>query len=246
MSQWIHGLHAVLEALNAGPDRVTRIVAAAGRDDGRLRQVLEAARRAGVPVQRQPAPAVDRLAGKGAAHQGVVALMAGGSYSDPEEMLRRATSPALFVVLDGVDDPRNLGAVIRAAAASGASGLFLPEHRAAGLSPSALKASAGTALSFPVARVGNIAALLRRLKEEGVWVVGLDPEGEPLWNGFDLAQPIAMVLGGEERGLRRLTRELCDAILAIPLHPGVESLNLAVAAGVALFEAVRQRRSRTS
>jgi 23S rRNA (guanosine2251-2'-O)-methyltransferase len=105
----------------------------------------------------------------------------------------------------------------------------------------AVKASAGTALRLPVARIGNVAAFLRGLKKQGIWVIGLDPDGAPLWSGFDLREPVALVLGGEGKGLRRLTREMCDAVLAIPLCPGVESLNLAVAAGVALFEVVRQR-----
>jgi 23S rRNA (guanosine2251-2'-O)-methyltransferase len=145
-------------------------------------------------------------------------------------------------VLDGVEDPHNLGAVVRSAAAAGASAVFLPEHRSAGLTPASVKASAGAALRIPVVRTGNLAAFLRRLKEKGIWVVGLDPSGEPLWTGFDLKQPVALVLGGEEKGLRRLTREHCDALLALPLVGGVESLNVSVAAGIALYEVVRQRR----
>jgi 23S rRNA (guanosine2251-2'-O)-methyltransferase len=241
MSQWIHGLHAVLEALQASPDRIARVVAAEGRDDARLERVLQAARGAGVAVERQPGKAIDRLAGREAVHQGVIALLAGESYADPEAVLAAAPAPAFLVVLDAVEDPRNLGAVIRAAAAAGAAGVFLPEHRSAGLTPVAVKASAGTALRLPVARIGNVAAFLRGLKKRGIWVIGLDPEGAPLWSGFDLREPVALVLGGEGKGLRRLTREMCDAVLAIPLGPGVESLNLAVAAGVALFEVVRQR-----
>jgi 23S rRNA (guanosine2251-2'-O)-methyltransferase len=241
VSRWIHGLHAVLEALEASPDQVTRVVAAAGREDARLRRVIDTARRAGVPVLRQPGKAIDRLAGPGAAHQGVVALAAEAAYADPDEVLAAAPRPALFVVLDGVEDPRNLGAVIRAAAAAGAGGLFVPEHRTTGLSAACIKASAGTAMRFPVARIGNVAAFLRRLKEAGIWVVGLDAGGAPLWTGFDLTQPTALVLGAEGRGLRRLAREGCDAVLALPMAAGVESLNLAVAAGVALYEALRQR-----
>jgi 23S rRNA (guanosine2251-2'-O)-methyltransferase len=243
MSQWIHGLHAVLEALQATPGKVQRVVAAAAREDGRLKEVLEAARRARIPVRRQPSRAIDRLAGSGASHQGVVALIAESDYADAEQVLERAGEPALLLVLDGVEDPRNLGAVIRSAAAFGAGGLFLPSHRAAGLSPGSLKASAGTALRFPVARLGNVVAFLERLKERGIWVVGLAEEGEPIWSGFDLRQPVALVLGAEGKGLRRLAREHCDALLGIPVGPGSASLNLSVAAGVALFEVVRQRRA---
>lgn len=243
MSQWIHGLHAVLEALKGSPEKVRRVVAVAGRADARLARVLEAARDGHVPVLRQPLPAVERLAGSGAVHQGVVALMAVAEYADADEVLERAGTPALLVVLDGVEDPHNLGAVIRSAAAFGAGGVFLPAHRAAGLSPGSLKASAGTALRFPVARVGNVVAFLDRLKQRGIWVVGLDAGGAPIWGGFDLTLPIALVLGAEGRGLRRLAREHCDAVLGIPVGSGAESLNLSVAAGVALFEAVRQRRA---
>ena len=241
VSQWIFGLHAVLEAIERTPDRVTRIVVAQGREEGRLRLLLAAARRAGVAVRREPTVAIDRLAGKGAVHQGVLALLAEAPYADPEHLLASAPSPALFVVLDGVEDPHNLGAVIRSAVAAGAHALFLPEHHSAGLSAGAVKASAGTALRFPVAKVGNLSAFLSRLKEKGVWVVGCDQEGAPLWSGFDLKQPVALVLGGEGKGLRRLTRERCDVVLSIPLSAGVESLNVSVAAGIALYEVVRQR-----
>jgi 23S rRNA (guanosine2251-2'-O)-methyltransferase len=244
VSQWIHGIHAVLEALRAAPERVIRVVAASGREDARLTQVLEAAHGARVPVRRRPARSIDRLAGGGAVHQGVVALVAGAGYADAEEVLDRVRAPALLVVLDGVEDPRNLGAIVRSAAAFGADGLFLPTHRAAGLTPGSLKASAGAALRFPVARVGNVAAFLDRLKGRGIWVVGLDPGGEPIWSGFDLRQPVALVLGGEGKGLRRLARERCDAVLGIPIGRGSGSLNVSVAAGVALFETVRQRQSR--
>lgn len=241
MSAWIHGVNAVLEALAAGADRVARVVIAEGRSDGRVRQVQQAARQAGVPVTSQPAAAVDRLAGPGVSHQGVIALLQEAAFADPEAALSQAPSPALLVVLDGVDDPRNLGAVIRAAAAAGAGAVFVPEHRSAGLSPACVKASAGAVFRIPVARVGNVAAFLRQLKEKGVWIAGLDPAGAPLWGGFDLREPLALVLGGEGKGLRRLTREHCDVLLALPLAAGVESLNLAVAAGVALYETARQR-----
>jgi 23S rRNA (guanosine2251-2'-O)-methyltransferase len=243
VNRWIHGLNAVLEAISADPSRVGRVIVAEGRDDARLRRLVDAARRAGLPVQRQPAEAVARLAGPGAVHQGVVAAVEEVSWADPEQTLQAAPSPALLVVVDGVEDPRNLGALIRAAAAAGAGGVFVPEHRNAGLTAACIKASAGAAFRIPVARIGNLAAFLRRLKEKGIWVIGLEAGGAPLWDGFDLREPVALVLGGEEKGLRRLTREHCDAVLALPLASGVESLNLAVAAGVALYEVVRQRRS---
>jgi len=246
VSRWIHGINAVLDAIDADPPRVGRIVAAVGRGDARVQRVLDAARRAGLPVERLPSGAIDRLAGPGTVHQGVVALLAEASYADIEATLSGAPAPALFVVLDGVEDPRNLGAVIRAAAAAGAGGVFLPEHRSAGLTPVCIKASAGAAFRIPIARVGNLAAFLRRLKEKRVWVIGLEAGGTPIWGGFDLREPVALVLGGEGKGLRRLTREHCDAIVSLPLAAGVESLNVAVAAGIALYEAARQRRGNPS
>lgn len=240
MSDLIFGIHPVLEALKAGSRTVTRIVISEGRRDRRVEEVITAARAARVTVQRQPDRALDRLVG-GGTHQGVVAVVARAHYETPGEILERAGSPALIVVLDGVEDPRNLGAVIRAAAAAGADGLFLPARGAAGLSPAAVKASAGAVERLPVARVTNIVSLLNLLKEKGLWVVGLDPAGSQPWSAFDMSVPLAVVLGGEGRGLRRLARETCDSVLSIPLHRGVQSLNLAVAAGVVLFEVVRQR-----
>ena len=241
MSDRLFGIHPVLEALQAGRRSVTRVVIAESRHDARVRQIVEAGRKAGVPVHFQPDRAVDRLAG-GEAHQGVVAIIAGAAYADPEDLIMSAGPQALFVVLDGVEDPRNLGAVIRTAAAAGADGVFIPERGAAGLTPVAVKASAGTAERLPVARVTNIVALLKSLKSRNIWVAGLDPAGTAPWTSFDLTGPLAMVFGGEGRGLRRLARETCDVVLSVPLAAGVESLNLSVAAGVVLFEAVRQRR----
>ncbi len=242
MSDRVYGLHPVLEALQAGKRSVNRVVVAASRGDRHLRRLIEAARAAGVPVVRQPDRALDRLAG-GEAHQGVVAFVAGRAYADPEEILRAGGASPLFVVLDGVEDPRNLGAVVRGAAAAGAHGLFLPERGAAGLTPVAVKASAGATERLPVARVGNIVTLLKSLKAHNVWVVGLDGSADAPWTSFDWTSPVALVLGGEGRGLRRLAMETCDVVLSIPMAGGVESLNLAVAAGVVLFEAVRQRRA---
>jgi 23S rRNA (guanosine2251-2'-O)-methyltransferase len=242
VSDRVYGLHPVLEALQAGKRSVNRVVVAASRGDARLKRLIEAARAAGVPVVRQPDRALDRLA-FGEAHQGVVAFVAGRAYANPEELLRAGGASPLFVVLDGVEDPRNLGAVVRAAAAAGAHGLFLPERGAAGLTPVAVKASAGATERLPVARVGNIVTLLKSLKAHNLWVVGLDGSADAPWTSFDWTCPVALVLGGEGRGLRRLAKETCDVVLSIPMAGGVESLNLSVAAGVVLFEAVRQRRA---
>jgi 23S rRNA (guanosine2251-2'-O)-methyltransferase len=242
VSECIFGIHPVLEALRAGNRSVIRVLVSTSRHDGRIQQVLDAAREAGVPVARQPDQALDRLAGR-EAHQGVLALLAGRAYADPDHLLESAGPASLFVVLDGVEDPRNLGAVARVAAAAGATGLFLPERGATGLTAVAVKASAGAVERLPVARVKNVVSLLKSLKERNIWVVGLDGSGTSPWTSFDLTGSVALVLGGEGRGLRRLARETCDVVLSIPMAPGVDSLNLSVAAGIALFEAVRQRRA---
>lgn len=240
MSEWLFGIHPVLEALRSGRRDITRVVIAAGRRDARVEVIVAAARRAGIAVLRRPGPSLDRMA-PGRVHQGVVALMAGAAYADPDEVVARAGRPALLLVLDGVDDPRNLGAVVRSAAAAGADGLFLPARGAAGLTGAAVKASAGAVERLPVARVQNVVQFLNSLKERGIWVVGVDPAGPVPWTDCDLTQPLALVLGGEGRGLRRLARETCDTVLSLPLRRGVESLNLSVAAGIVLYEAVRQR-----
>ena len=241
MSEMIYGVHPVMEALRAQRRPIDRVLVSAERQDARVRQVIAAARDAGVPVQRQPRVALDRLSG-GGRHQGVVAMVGGMTYADPGDVLGRLNGPALLVVLDGIEDPRNLGGTIRSAAAAGADALFLPERGAAGLTAACVKASAGAAERLPVARIGNVVSFLKSLKERGIWVVGLDPEGDRGWTEFDLRQPVALVFGAEGRGLRRLARETCDLVLSIPLAQGVESLNLSVAAGIVLFEAVRQRR----
>ncbi len=240
MSDRIFGIHPVLEALRAGRRSVQRILLSSERRDRRADDLVAAARGAGVPVERVPAAALDRLA-EGRVHQGVVAQVGQAGYEDPEAILDRASRPPLLVVLDGVEDPRNLGAVIRSAAAAGADGIFLPSRGAAGLTDACAKASAGAVERLPVARVGNVVSFLKSLKDRGIWIAGLDPSGPTPWTGFDLTVPLALVLGGEGRGLRRLARETCDVLLSIPLRSGVESLNLSVAAGIVLFEAVRQR-----
>lgn len=240
MSGSIFGIHPVLEALRSPRCRVTRVMVAEGRRDARIGKVVAAAREAGIPVQRMPAKALDRMS-EGGRHQGTVALVGASGYSDPDDVLEQAGDPPLFLILDGVEDPRNLGAVIRSAAAAGVDGVFLPERGTPGLTGVCVKASAGAVERVPIARIKNVASFIKQLKDKGIWVVGLDPGGEQPWTGFDLTLPLAIVAGGEGKGIRRLALERCDARVGIPLRAGVESLNLSVAASVLLFEAVRQR-----
>jgi 23S rRNA (guanosine2251-2'-O)-methyltransferase len=211
------------------------------RRDRRVEEILREARSRGVPWSRVPRRALDRLAG-GSRHQGVLAELGALAYASREEALERAPRPELLLVLDGVEDPGNLGAILRSAAGTGTGAVFLPRHRAAGLSPGALRSSAGTAGRVPVVRERNLADLVGALEEREVACWALDPEGETPWDEADLTVPLALVAGGEERGLRRLVRERCRGGLRLPLAPGVESLNVSVAVGAVLFEALRQRR----
>ncbi|MFQ5877337.1 MAG: 23S rRNA (guanosine(2251)-2'-O)-methyltransferase RlmB [Acidobacteriota bacterium] len=243
MSDTVFGVHPVLEALRPPGRRVSKVLIAANRRDARVAAVIGAARRAGVAVLRRPARSLDRLCA-GGRHQGVVALVARAEYAEPGQVVEAAATPPLFMVLGGVEDPRNLGAVIRSAAAAGADGIFLPSHGVPGLTGVCVKASAGAVDRVPIARVGNLVSFLNELKGKGIRVVGLDPRGGARWSDLDLTGPLAIVAGGEGRGLRRLARETCDALLRIPLRRGIESLNLSVAAAVVLFEAVRQRSGR--
>lgn len=244
MNARVYGRNAVLALLRSDIRRVRGVAIAPGRRDARIEEIVSISRRAGVSVRREPLATIEALAGSGTNHQGVVAEVEAKGYCDAGAILGAALGPPLYVVLDGVEDPRNLGAVIRSAAAAGADALFLPDRRAAGLSAGTLKTASGAAEHLPVARIGNVVSFLKDLKKRDIWVVGLDAAGDTAWTEFDLRQPLALVLGGEGKGLRRLARETCDLLLSIPLSNGVESLNVAVAAGVVLFEAVRQRRSK--
>lgn len=234
------GIHAVLEVLRSGTRRIERIVLLRGREDGRMRDLLGAARERGVAVSREDRRALDRLAGSGV-HQGAIAFVEPLRFASEEAVLEGSRAPALFLVLDQVQDPRNLGALVRTAAAAGADGVFLTERGAAAPSSVAHRAAAGALDRLPLVRVPNVAALLGRLQQRGIWTVGLVPEGESLWGGFDLRLPLALVVGGEGAGLRRLVRERCEVLLGIPMPGGGGSLNVSAAAAVALFEAVRRR-----
>jgi len=239
----IYGLLPVLEALRAGTKRIDRIVIADGARDSRLRQLIEAARSAGVPVRREPRVTLDRLTQNGN-HQGVLAITSAADYADADDLLTSITPQTLFVLLDGVEDPHNLGAIIRTAECAGAAGVVVPERRAAHLTDIVAKTSAGAVNYLPVARVTNLAAFIESLKRRNVWVIGVEQSGETNYHEFDYSGPIALVFGGEGSGLHRLVRERCDMVVSIPMRGKVSSLNVSVAVGVVLFEASRQRNSK--
>jgi len=239
----LFGFHAVTARLRAHPESVQAIYVAAARRDGRLRDLIERAKAAGVAVHAVDDARLEAFAGHGS-HQGVVALVSGGLAARTlAELLEGLAEPALLLVLDGVTDPHNLGACLRSADAFGAHGVIVPKDRAVGVNATVAKAAAGAADTIPVVTVTNLARSLRELKERGVWILGADENGAESLFDADLSGPLAWVLGAEGEGLRRLTREHCDRLVRIPLQGSVESLNVSVAAGVCLF-ATRQRRSR--
>src|SRR5688572_145091 len=236
----ICGVHAVYEVLSSGRPPVERIHILRDARLPRLKQILDLARERGVPVRKEERAVLDKIAG-GVVHQGIVAIAGEATYTPLEKVFER-DNPCV-VVLDGVEDPHNLGAVIRTAEASGVSGVIVPERHSAPLSAVVAKASAGALAYVPVIRVGNVATTLDQLKKRGIWVIGVDEEGDRLWTDFDYTSPVALVFGGEHRGLRRLVREHCDVVVRLPMLGKVAALNVSVTAGVVLYEVVRQRSS---
>lgn len=240
----VYGLNPVREVLRGGAGEVSELWLAEGGTRGAAFAELERlAREAGAKVRGAPRPKLDRLAGTDR-HQGVVAVVADFRYSEVDEILEAAQAsgrPALVVVLDGVEDPQNLGAIIRSAHALGAHGVVIPKDRAVGVTPVVVKTSAGAVERCPVARVTNVAQCLDRLKEAGVWSVALAADAEKPLGGMDLKGPTALVLGSEGEGLRPLVRRTCDLAAHIPMLGDIDSLSVAASAAVALYEVVRQR-----
>ena len=239
----IYGINPVVEALRAGRVRRVRV---ASRHDGRVEAVLALARERGVPVDRVDAATIERSA-RGGVHQGVVAeLEPQREYGIGELVAAAAPEAPLIVVLDGIEDPHNIGAVIRCVDAAGAHGLVRQARHAAPLDGVAMKASAGAAATVRIATVVNIARAVEELKDVGVWTLGLAGEAAEAYDRVDLTLPTAVVVGAEGSGLRRLVRERCDRLIAIPMRGAVGSLNASVATGIVLFEAIRQRRAAVS
>jgi 23S rRNA (guanosine2251-2'-O)-methyltransferase len=236
------GPNAVREALVANRP-LQAVTIARGRHGGRLEEIVRLAKRNGVPVRFEDRARLDQMAGT-REHQGVLAVVASQAAVSLEDLLAVAKAPGpagLLVLLDGVEDPQNLGAIIRTSLAAGAAGVVIPERRAAGLGDAAARASAGAVAHLPVARVTNLPRAMEELKSVGYWLVGLDERAERRHTDVDLTGSVALVLGGEGKGLHQLVRERCDFLVSIPSRGPVASLNVSVAAGIALFEAVRQR-----
>jgi 23S rRNA (guanosine2251-2'-O)-methyltransferase len=238
----VYGLHAVRAVIDRAPERLLELWMAEPRHDARARDLKERAEAAGLKVQRVGNESLAMLAGD-VAHQGVVATVRPLKPWDEGALIASLGTLAdpLLLVLDGVTDPHNLGACLRTADAAGVAAVILPKDRSASVDAVARKVAAGAAEFVPTVPVTNLARALSRLKENGVWVVGLDGEADQTLHAADLNRPLALVLGAEGEGMRRLTRDSCDFLVRIPMSGQVESLNVSVAAGIALFEAGRQR-----
>ncbi|MGQ0543535.1 MAG: 23S rRNA (guanosine(2251)-2'-O)-methyltransferase RlmB [Blastocatellia bacterium] len=237
----IYGVLPVLEALRANGKRIDQIMIAEGAKEHRLREISDLARNAGVLVNRMPREHIARFVPAEANHQGVVAIAAAAEYVDVDEILQGIEGEALLVVLDGVEDPRNLGAILRSVECAGADGVIIPERRAVGLTDTVVKSSAGATECVKVAKAANLNRLIEELKSKNIWVVGTGGDAEMEYTEWDWTMSSALVLGGEGSGLHRLVAENCDVLVKIPMYGRIESLNVSVAAGVILFEAKRQR-----
>src|ERR1700757_854644 len=237
------GIHAVREALEAG-GTFDRIVIAKGRQDSRIEEIVQLARQHGIAVRFEDRGQLDRLANT-RDHQGVVAIAAARAARTLEDIIAHPNQSkgqqGLIVLLDGVEDPHNLGAIIRTALAAGAHGIVIPERRAAGLTDTVARASAGALAHLPVAKVTNLVRAMEELKEAGYWLVGLDETVEKSYTEIDYTTSTGIVMGGEGNGLHELTRKRCDFLVSLPTTGPVKSLNVSVATGVVLFEALRQR-----
>ncbi|PAU87650.1 23S rRNA (guanosine(2251)-2'-O)-methyltransferase RlmB [Pseudomonas sp. WN033] len=240
--EYVFGLHAVQALLQRNPRRVKRLLLQRGRLDGRVQAVVDLAESQGLKFERVGADELEQLAD--GVHQGVVAEVSPSQLWSEEmlgHLLDKLDTPALLLVLDGVTDPHNLGACLRSADAAGAQAVIIPKDRSAGLTPVVRKVACGAAETVPLVAVTNLARTLKQLQQRGLWVVGAAGEAEQLIYQVDMSVPTVIVMGAEGSGLRRLTREHCDFLAKLPMAGSVSSLNVSVATGICLFEAVRQR-----
>ena len=239
----IFGIHAVEEALTARGRGFEYVAVASGRGDQRIQKLIGLCRSAGVPVRPMPRDQLTRLA-RAANHQGVVAVTAEKRYDDLADLVeKKRARHAFLVVLDGIEDPHNLGAIIRTAEGAGADGIIIPERRAVGVTSTVAKAAAGAIEYLPIARVTNIGRAIEDLKARNIWTVGLDERGDKAYDRLDFKMDCALVLGAEGHGLHEQIRKKCDFLVSIPMLGKVPSLNVSVAAGVVMYEVARQRRN---
>jgi 23S rRNA (guanosine2251-2'-O)-methyltransferase len=243
---YIYGINSVTEALKSRGRAFEWVGMAKERHDLRLQRLIEACRRLSVPVRFLQRTELDRMAGN-AAHQGVVAVTSAKQYNDLADVIAaRRGQFSLLIVLDGVEDPHNLGAVLRTADAAGANGVIIPERRSAAVTGTVTKSSAGASEHLPIAKVTNISRTVEELKENNIWTVGLDERATQTYDALDYNMDCALVLGGEGKGLHDLVKRKCDFLVSIPMLGKVPSLNVSVAAAVVLYEIVRQRRAQAA
>ena len=241
---YIYGINSVTEALKSRGRAFEWVGMAKERHDLRLQRLIEDCRKLGIPVRFLQRSELDRMAGL-VGHQGVVAVTSAKQYNDLDDVIAAKRGQySLVLVLDGVEDPHNLGAILRTADAAGANGVVIPERRSAGVTGTVTKASAGASEHLPIAKVTNISRTVEDLKDKNIWTIGLDERGEQTYDAVDYNMDCALVLGGEGKGLHDLVKKKCDFLVSIPMLGQVPSLNVSVAAGVVLYEIVRQRRAR--
>lgn len=243
MSEIVFGLHAVSALLNRQPERVIRLIALSERHDQKMQSLLDLAKQRHIKIELLSRSALDQQS-QHANHQGVVAYCNPAKRYVEQDLpyfLENLTSPAFLLILDGIQDPHNLGACLRSADAAGVHAVIAPKDKSVGLTPTVCKVASGAAETVPFIQVTNLARTLRFLKEQHIWIFGAAGEAEQNIYQADLNIPLAIIMGGEGDGMRRLTREHCDVLLHIPMQGSVSSLNVSVATGVFLFEALRQR-----
>jgi 23S rRNA (guanosine2251-2'-O)-methyltransferase len=237
----VYGVLPVLELLRADSRTIDKIAVAEGVREKRLSEIFELARAKGIVVNRVQRNKLNELAGDGANNQGVIAFATSAAYVDADTILETCGNNALLLVLDGVEDPRNFGAILRTAECAGVDGILIPERRSVGLTETVAKSSAGATEYVKVAKAANLNRVIEDLKSRNIWVVGTSAEAEMNYSEWDWSRPSALVLGGEGKGLHRLVAENCDVLVKISMYGKIQSLNVSVAAGVILFEARRQR-----
>jgi len=238
----IFGIHAVEQALASRGRSFDYVAIATGRSDARLQKLTQLCRAAGVPLRPMPRDQLSRLA-RTAGHQGVVAVTAEKQYAELDHLLaNRRSQHAFLLALDGVEDPHNLGAIIRTAEAAGADGIVIPERRAVGVNATVVKASAGASEYLPIAKVTNLGRAIEELKSRNIWTVGLEERSDKLYDQLDYKMDCALVLGAEGHGLHEQIRKKCDFLVSIPMMGKTPSLNVSVAAAIVMYEIVRQRR----
>ncbi len=242
-SELVYGIHAVDALLNKAPERFIEVYALKGREDDRLNPIINQLRKVGISVQFMHRKAMDDKS-EGAQHQGVIARVKPGKVlneRDLDEVLAGLDKPPFLLILDGVTDPHNLGACLRSADAAGVDAVIVPKDKSAGLTPAVRKVACGAAESVPLIQVTNLARSMRELQDQGIWIYGAAGEATQTLYQCKLSGPIAVAMGAEGKGLRRLTREHCDELVSLPMAGAISSLNVSVATGICLFEVVRQR-----